>query len=234
MYVRALKSFDKIVDTCSLKEVHFVDISDKMVSTIQAELDTSWTQPCSEHELRKDKDFIHQCLGNSVSMAPGSLHDPQMKAEPKLDESDLPQPASSNLPDGFYKFSEKVSVNIFQHDIFETKMDVFASWEDGGLYVSRPLVKALVRHGGSDYESERRKLSTAIKGDIIPTSAGKLQHSRVFHVVVGTLPTVEEFSSCLRKLFGICVKEKSSTVLLPVFNNMFTAGELPPCILKGH
>ncbi|XP_046558138.1 uncharacterized protein LOC124278257 [Haliotis rubra] len=224
MYVQALKTFDTVVSGGSLREVHFVDISDTMVTAIAKELAHSWKTPLEGNDFQRDKDFINRCLGTYFGMS--LPHHSNQSSNKHQQVAETMSAAHNDINDGHFKFSDAVSINIFQSDVFETKANALVSWEDTSLLNSRPFIKAMIKAGGSGYDAERNRIwpQMSVQGKVAETSGGNLPQDHIFHAVVGSSITPSAFETLLRQIFGMCVKKECHCVLIPVCNQIITGG----------
>ncbi|XP_067656383.1 uncharacterized protein [Haliotis asinina] len=222
MYVQALKTFDTVVSEGSLRVVHFVDVSDTMVTVIRKELAHSWKTPVEGTDFDRDKAFINRCLGTYFGMA--LKHHSTQSSDKNQHVAEAIPAANNDISDGYFKFSDVVSINIFQNDVFETKTNALVSWEDTALMSSKPFIKAMIKAGGSSYEAERDRIRSqmSVQGTIAETSGGKLPQDTIFHAVVGLSITPSAFGKLLRQVLGFCVKKECHCVLIPLCNQILT------------
>ncbi|XP_046569929.1 uncharacterized protein LOC124278256 [Haliotis rubra] len=224
MYVQALKTFDTVASGGSLREVHFVDVSDTMVTAIAKELANSWKTPLEGNDFDRDRAFIYRCLGTYFGIS--LSHHSNQSSDKHQQVSETMSAAHNDINNGYFKFSDGVSINIFQSDVFETKASALVSWEDTTLWGIQPFIKAMIKAGGSGYEAERKRnwSQMSVQGKIAETSGGKLPLDHIFHAVVGVSITPSAFEKLLRQIIGMCVKKECHCVLIPVCNQIITGG----------
>ncbi|XP_067657095.1 uncharacterized protein [Haliotis asinina] len=206
MYVRALKSFDTAIQRGSLKEVHFVDVTDVMVNIIQAELQKSWTQPVNQEKLAKDRAFIMKCLDPSTS----ALVITSEVTPKELKEKD------KNVGLQWLGKRESVSLRIVRDNILKIEADSILSWVDTGFSTTSPLQKLMDGAGGDSYRRGRRNAYKSYKGwgEIAEGTGGSLPQKHVIFAVAHTSPTKEDVSKCLKKAFDNCVKHNLTSLIL--------------------
>ncbi|XP_048249660.1 uncharacterized protein LOC124119043 [Haliotis rufescens] len=206
MYVRALKSFDTVVERGSLKEVHFVDISETMVTIIQTGLQNTWSQPGKTENLTKDRAFIMKCLDSNTSASVTTLEVTPGEHKEK----------DNNAVAHWLGKSGSVSLRVVKDDILKIDADAILSWEDHRFSTTSPLHKLMNDAGGESYRKGRDKAHgmTKLWGDIAEGPGGSLPQKHVIFAIISSFTNNEDISKCLKKALDSCVKNKLANLIL--------------------
>ena len=229
MYVRAVKSFDTFVTGGSLKEVHFVDITEDMLQLIQQELLKQWGKQPDNDMLKLDTAFIKQCLndipGSSshAAQSTSSVHPTDSTGAHSYAEA-----AASGTSSG-YKPSTGggVQIVVYQEDIFRVFSDAIVCWKNPAFVRNDQVVAHKVyEQAGQKYKKclsdIKKKYNNHVpSGLVFAAPCENMKQKLIIHGIIDRFhPIMTDMQKMIPNIIAEVHQKKLSSVVFPIFKGL--------------
>ncbi|XP_041360710.1 protein mono-ADP-ribosyltransferase PARP14-like [Gigantopelta aegis] len=229
MYVRAVKSFDTMVTGGSLRQVHFVDVSDTMLQLIQNEFVNEWGKQLDDHFLRRDSKFIKQCLNDvsGRSSPAGQGTSPVHSSNSAGTSGYAAAETGGKINSSTSAAGGGIQVIVYKDDIFNIVSDAIVCWKNPTFSVGDQVVaQKIFDRAGEKYKKQLKEIKKkhtflVFSGLVFSAYCENMNQKLVVHGVISRNgPNVSNLKKMIPEIIVEVDDKKLISVVIPVFRGL--------------
>ncbi|KAL8560296.1 hypothetical protein ACOMHN_006027 [Nucella lapillus] len=218
-YLSAVKKFDdQFGGTTSLTQVHFVDVNDAMVSTIQKTFTEKWNAGMMSPDTQQTYSPVHRTAVVQAPEAQRGTREPGLHSAPR----NVSETVTRKSREVCHVHTQGLDVSFQQQSILSTQMESIVLWQEGDKLFQDPDSQQIISREGARFSS-----------DTVPTLKMQLQSvSPMSHwqgpqlFICHKIPPGALGSSDLSAVLGEADAERVTSVAVPAFPQGFPRNTL--------